>query len=105
MGHLLRETDYDGLLHWAGTETATRQMGYMDGAVQAGERAAEEVLDALQQQQCDEKSKQLHTLDKLATDPLIRSRRNPRTPSGNGTTYLLYLFFVCLGVLLSYCLF
>ena len=36
-----------GLLHWAGTETATRWSGYMDGAVQSGQRAAAEVLGAL----------------------------------------------------------
>jgi monoamine oxidase len=35
-----------GLLHWAGTETATHWSGYMDGAVQSGRRAAGEVLDA-----------------------------------------------------------
>jgi monoamine oxidase len=34
-----------GRLHWAGTETATVWMGYMDGAIQSGERAAAEVLD------------------------------------------------------------
>ncbi|MEM8609555.1 MAG: flavin monoamine oxidase family protein [Myxococcota bacterium] len=33
-----------GLLHFAGTETATRWVGYMDGALQAGVRAAEEIL-------------------------------------------------------------
>ncbi len=31
-------------IHWAGTETATRWMGYFDGAVQSGKRAAAEVL-------------------------------------------------------------
>ncbi|HEY8082188.1 MAG TPA: flavin monoamine oxidase family protein [Solirubrobacterales bacterium] len=31
-------------LHWAGTETATVWSGYMEGALQAGERAAAEVL-------------------------------------------------------------
>jgi monoamine oxidase len=36
-----------GRLHWAGTETATEWNGYMDGALQAGERAALEVLAAL----------------------------------------------------------
>ncbi len=36
-----------GLLHWAGTETATSWTGYMDGAVQSGQRAAREVLTAL----------------------------------------------------------
>jgi monoamine oxidase len=33
-----------GRIHWAGTETATRWMGYMDGAIQSGKRAAGEVL-------------------------------------------------------------
>ncbi|MEV6105231.1 FAD-dependent oxidoreductase [Streptomyces sp. NPDC051940] len=33
-----------GPLHWAGTETATRWAGYMDGALESGERAAEEIL-------------------------------------------------------------
>ncbi|HEV2373695.1 MAG TPA: flavin monoamine oxidase family protein [Streptosporangiaceae bacterium] len=36
-----------GLLHWAGTETATDWSGYMDGAVQSGKRAASEVAQAL----------------------------------------------------------
>jgi monoamine oxidase len=36
-----------GPIHWAGTETATEWNGYMDGAVQSGERAADEVLAAL----------------------------------------------------------
>jgi monoamine oxidase len=36
-----------GPLHWAGAETATVWNGYMDGAVQSGERAAEEVLAVL----------------------------------------------------------
>jgi monoamine oxidase len=36
-----------GRLHWAGTETATVWATYMDGAVQSGERAATEVLQAL----------------------------------------------------------
>ena len=34
-------------VHWAGTETSTYWVGYMDGAVRAGERAALEVLDRL----------------------------------------------------------
>jgi monoamine oxidase len=36
-----------GPIHWAGTETGTRWAGYMDGAVQSGERAAAEVLAAM----------------------------------------------------------
>jgi monoamine oxidase len=41
-GRALREPC--GHIHWAGTETATVWTGYMDGAVQSGERAAAEVL-------------------------------------------------------------
>jgi monoamine oxidase len=36
-----------GRLHFAGTETATRWAGYMDGAIRSGERAANEVLERL----------------------------------------------------------
>ena len=32
-----------GRIHWAGTETATEWNGYMDGAVQSGQRVAAEV--------------------------------------------------------------
>jgi monoamine oxidase len=35
-----------GRLHWAGTETATEHNGYIEGALQAGERAAQEVIAA-----------------------------------------------------------
>lgn len=33
-----------GRIHWAGTETATKWMGYIDGAIRSGERAAAEIL-------------------------------------------------------------
>lgn len=36
-----------GRLHWAGTETATEWNGYLEGALQSGERAAAEVLARL----------------------------------------------------------
>lgn len=45
VGPALREPA--GRVHWAGTETATEWSGYMDGGVQAGERAAREVLAAM----------------------------------------------------------
>ena len=41
-GRALREPV--GRIHWAGTETATTWMGYMDGAIQSGKRAAAEVM-------------------------------------------------------------
>lgn len=36
-----------GRIHWAGTETAEYWIGYMDGAVRSGQRAAAEVLGEL----------------------------------------------------------
>jgi monoamine oxidase len=35
-----------GRIHWAGTETATRSNGFVDGAIRAGERVAQECLAA-----------------------------------------------------------
>jgi monoamine oxidase len=37
-----------GRIHWAGTESAEIWMNYIDGAVRAGERAAREIVSALQ---------------------------------------------------------
>jgi monoamine oxidase len=34
-------------IHWAGTETSEVFMGYMDGAVRSGERAAKEVAQEI----------------------------------------------------------
>jgi monoamine oxidase len=36
-----------GVIHWASTDTATHWSAYMEGAVDAGERAAQEVIAAL----------------------------------------------------------
>jgi monoamine oxidase len=43
LGPSLREPV--GRIHWAGTETAQRWMGYVDGAIESGIRAADEVLE------------------------------------------------------------
>jgi monoamine oxidase len=37
----------EGRIHWAGTESATEWIGYMEGAIQAGERAADEIARRL----------------------------------------------------------
>ena len=42
VGKVIRQPH--GRIHWAGSETATRWMGYIDGAIRSGERAAAEVL-------------------------------------------------------------
>ncbi len=44
-GECLR--DPVGPLHWAGTETATEWTGYIEGAIESGERAAKEAIAAL----------------------------------------------------------
>ena len=36
-----------GVIHWASTDTATQWSAYMEGAVESGERAAREVIEAL----------------------------------------------------------
>ncbi|MFH8841689.1 flavin monoamine oxidase family protein [Streptomyces sp. NPDC017868] len=36
-----------GALHWAGTETASEHAGYIEGAIESGERAAREVIESL----------------------------------------------------------
>jgi monoamine oxidase len=41
-GNSLREPC--GRIHWAGTETATKWMGYIDGAIESGERVAQEIV-------------------------------------------------------------
>ncbi len=41
-GHTLRQPH--GRVHWAGTETAERWSGYVEGAIRSGYRAAEEIL-------------------------------------------------------------
>lgn len=45
VGAAIREAA--GRVHWAGTETATRWNGYIEGALQSGERVADEVLGTL----------------------------------------------------------
>ncbi|GEM88221.1 flavin monoamine oxidase family protein [Meiothermus granaticius] len=39
-----------GCIHWAGTETAVHYYGYVEGALEAGERAAAEVLQVMRGQ-------------------------------------------------------
>jgi monoamine oxidase len=45
LGPSLREIA--GRLHFAGTEAASRWVGYFEGALESGERAADEVIEAL----------------------------------------------------------
>jgi len=62
----LRETHQR--VHFGGTETATSWIGYMDGAVQSGVRAALEVLDILKPQTLS--SEDFKELQKYSSDHL-----------------------------------
>ena len=42
VGKCIREPH--GRIHWAGTETSSKWMGYVDGAIRSGQRAGQEVL-------------------------------------------------------------
>ncbi len=42
VGKYIREPH--GKIHWAGTETSSKWMGYVDGAIRSGERAGQEIL-------------------------------------------------------------
>ncbi|MFF2777390.1 flavin monoamine oxidase family protein [Streptomyces sp. NPDC058052] len=46
-GYLPMPSQSVGALHWAGTETAFEHAGYIEGAIQSGERAAREVIKSL----------------------------------------------------------
>ena len=49
-GTLTKRNCFYDRVHFGGTETATSWIGYMDGAVQSGVRAALEVLNVLKPQ-------------------------------------------------------
>jgi len=56
LGRVSRTTEWGGKIHFAGTENALKFAGYMDGAVESGERAAREVIDAVSGKVVDEES-------------------------------------------------
>jgi len=56
-GETLRQPE--GRIHFAGTETGFPWTGYMDGGIQAGERAAIEVADKLGKKICDPETRDL----------------------------------------------
>ncbi|CAF1341491.1 unnamed protein product [Adineta ricciae] len=63
-------------IHFAGTETAAQWMGYMDGAVDAGRRAASEVLVALR----PEDQPQDDTIDQYTFENQNRKYQHYRIP-------------------------
>ncbi|MFD8246089.1 flavin monoamine oxidase family protein [Nocardia sp. NPDC059691] len=49
-GYFPASAERMGNVHWAGTETACEHAGYIEGAIESGERAAQEVIEIL----CDD---------------------------------------------------
>lgn len=39
-----------GKIHWSGTETATKWIGYMEGALESGVRVSREILGKLKKE-------------------------------------------------------
>ncbi|XP_036404314.1 amine oxidase [flavin-containing]-like [Megalops cyprinoides] len=70
-----------GRLFFAGTETATKWSGYMDGAVQAGERAAREVLHAMGRIPASEIWKQDTESQEVPSQPITVSFAEEWLPS------------------------
>jgi len=65
VGHALRAPE--GRIHWAGTESALRWTGYMDGAVESGERAAAEIVARLRER----------SVTRATAEPGVRAARVP----------------------------
>ncbi|KAL5005195.1 hypothetical protein ScPMuIL_018651 [Solemya velum] len=70
-----------GRLYFAGTETACHWSGYMDGAVEAGERAAREILGASGQLSKDEIWKEEQEDPEVKATPLGLTFWEQRLPS------------------------
>ncbi|CAF3696692.1 unnamed protein product, partial [Rotaria sp. Silwood1] len=64
------------MIHFAGTETATQWMGYMDGAVDAGRRAASEVLVSFR----DNNQLKDNDIDQYTFENQNRKYQNVRVP-------------------------
>ncbi|XP_033760189.1 amine oxidase [flavin-containing] B-like [Pecten maximus] len=96
-GRMLRKPI--GRVHFAGTETATEWMGYMDGALQSGDRAAREILDKLAiQWSATGKSNTIKTIPSPSLPETILPSINAILYASTGVAvgyfaYLIYPFF------------
>ncbi|XP_071478580.1 amine oxidase [flavin-containing]-like [Diadema antillarum] len=73
-----------GRLYFAGTETATKWSGYMDGAVQAGERAAREILHNMGKISSDEVWQEEPEAQDMPALPFAVSWKEKFIPSVSG---------------------
>ncbi|XP_071814119.1 probable flavin-containing monoamine oxidase A [Apostichopus japonicus] len=88
---------FDGLrtpfdrVHWAGTETATQWSGFLNGAVQAGMRAAEEVLREITPNRQKEMTTILEKLD----------QKRPAKAPESGTKWILMIGALVVGLVVT----
>ncbi|XP_041453825.1 amine oxidase [flavin-containing] B-like [Lytechinus variegatus] len=85
-----------GRLYFAGTETATKWSGYMDGAIQAGERAAREILHAIGKISKDDVWQEEPESKDMPALPFEESFLERNTPSVSG-----FLRFVRASLILT----
>lgn len=86
-GSIIREPF--GRVYFAGTETATKWSGYMEGAVQAGERAAREVLCAMGRINKNEIIQDCPVSEDVPSTPIELSFREWVLPSASTVVNLL----------------
>ncbi|KFM63667.1 Amine oxidase [flavin-containing] B, partial [Stegodyphus mimosarum] len=73
-----------GRLHFAGTETAVKWSGYMDGAIEAGERAAREILHRMGKITRDQIWLEEPESEDVVSKPFVTSFKEKYTPSVPG---------------------
>ena len=106
-GEYLRKPLFDDRIHLAGTETATQWSGYMDGALQAGERAAINVLQRLSvkvsSQSVLEGANQELVKRKKSLQAMVRERRmsNSNTGTKIGLTLSINQLLTWSGILVA----
>ncbi|XP_066287548.1 amine oxidase [flavin-containing]-like [Branchiostoma lanceolatum] len=81
-GRIVREPF--GRVFFAGTETATHWSGYMEGAVQAGERAAREILHAMGKIDSDQVWQNAPQSEEVPAVPFVDSFVETYSPSISG---------------------
>ncbi len=74
-----------GRIHFAGSEAATRWPGFMDGALESGERAAAEVLEALSLESLPRRHHGHCCAPPTRTDQVVSGNSSPSSLPGEGT--------------------
>ncbi|XP_076614835.1 putative flavin-containing monoamine oxidase A [Chaetodon auriga] len=90
-----------GRIHWAGTETATQWCGYMSGAVQAGQRAALEVLAELTPTVLTKEEQEAVQLSEADQDPAKQTQSSKLTYLPTSKAVVITTLVVSAALLLA----